>query len=89
MKRNERIAHDLICIIKYGSIGGSVSANEISRLVSHMESTGLVQREVLAVKMPSVPRPAPPAIKAPSVTIKAPGFAATISLPPSIKLPGA
>lgn len=87
MKRNERIAHDLICIIKYGTIGGSVSSNEISRLVSHMERTGLVQREVPAVKMPSVPRPAPPAIKAPSVTIKAPGFAATISLPPSIKLP--
>lgn len=78
MKRNERIAHNLICIIKYGSIGGSVNANEISRLVSYMESTGLVQREVPAVRIPSVPRPAPPAIKTPSVTI---------SLPPSIRLP--
>lgn len=57
MKRNERIAHDLICIMKYGSIGGSVSANEVSRLVDHMERTGLVQREVPAVKMPAVTIP--------------------------------
>lgn len=57
MRRNERIAHDLICIIKYGSIGGDVSASEISRLVNHMESTGLVQRELPTVKMPAVTIP--------------------------------
>lgn len=85
MKRNERIAHDLICIIKYGSIGGSVSANEISRLVSYMESTGLVQREVPAIRIPGSnpppngPRPAPPP-NPPKITIGAPVLP-TITLP--------
>ena len=75
MKRNERIAHDLICIIKYGSIGGSVSANEMSRLVDYMERTGLVQREVPVVHIPGSnppaprgPKPAPPP-NPPAITI--------------------
>ena len=70
MKPNERIAHDLICIIKYGSIGGSVNANEISRLVDHMERTGLVQREAPAVTMPTM-----------SIKMAAPSVLPTIRLP--------
>lgn len=70
MKSNERIAHDLICIIKYGSIGGSVNANEISRLVDHMERTGLVKREVPAVKMPTM-----------SIKMAVPSALPTIRLP--------
>lgn len=75
MRRNERIAHDLICIIKYGSIGGDVSASEVSRLVNHMERTGLVQRELPTVRIPGSnppaprgPKPAPPP-NPPSITI--------------------
>lgn len=88
MKRNERIAHDLICIIKYGGIGGSVSANEISRLVSHMESTGLVQREVPTIRIPGsnppapkAPKPAPPS-NPPKITVGLPVVAL-----PAIRLP--
>lgn len=59
VNRNERIAHDLICVIKYGSIGGNVSANEIKRLLDYMERAGLVQREVPAIRI------SPPSIKLP------------------------
>jgi hypothetical protein len=65
VKRNERIAHDLICIIKYGSIGGSVNANEMSRVVDYMERTGLLQRELPTVKMPAPSGPKLPVIKLP------------------------
>lgn len=80
MKRNERIAHDLICIIKYGSIGGSVSTNEISRLVSHMESTGLVQREVPKVTIPKV------TFAAPKISLEAVCAEFKVQVP-SIRLP--
>lgn len=65
MKRNERIAHDLICVIKHGSIGGNATAAEISRVVSYMEDTGLVQRAVPTIRIPSNP-------PVPKITISTP-----------------
>lgn len=86
MTGNERVAHDLICIIKYGSIGGSVSNNEMSRLVDYMERAGLVQRAVPVVRIPGNnppppggPRPTPPP-NPPKITIGAPTL-------PIIRLP--
>lgn len=39
-----RIAHDLICIIKYNSPGGTVTANELKRVTEYMERVGLIER---------------------------------------------
>lgn len=53
----ERIAHDIICIVKYGSPGGSAPTSDVKRVVDYMERAGLVKREVPAVKMPAVTIP--------------------------------
>lgn len=88
MKHSERIAHDLICIIKYGSIGGSVRVNEINKLVDYMERIGLVQRAPGSnPPAPRVPKPAPPP-NPPAITIpKINGLPVPSVQLPSIRLP--
>lgn len=53
----ERIAHDIICIAKYGSTGGSVPTTDVKRVVDYMERAGLAK--------PKVVLPPPPVFKLP------------------------
>lgn len=36
----ERYAHDLVCVIKYGSPGGSATKNEIKRVMDYLQRVG-------------------------------------------------
>lgn len=56
----ERMAHDIICIVKYGSPGGSAPTSDVKRVVDYMERAGLVKQKTLPV-MP----PPPPVFKLP------------------------
>ena len=42
----ERMAHDIICIVKYGSPGGSAPTSDVKRVVDYMERAGLVKPKV-------------------------------------------
>ena len=58
----ERMAHDIICIVKYGSPGGSAPTSDVKRVVDYMERAGLVKPKVPAIcAMP----PPPPVFKLP------------------------
>ena len=56
----ERMAHDIICIVKYGSPGGSAPTTDVKRVVDYMERAGLVKPKAL----PVIPPP-PPVFKLP------------------------
>lgn len=71
MTRNERIAHDIVCVAKYGSPGGTVYAEEVKRMQRYLEASGLVERPASA---PAV-RVAPPVVRVtppPSITVRLP-----------------
>ena len=53
----ERMAHDIICIVKYGSTGGSAPTSDVKRVVDYMERAGLVEPKALP--------PPPPVFKLP------------------------
>lgn len=36
----ERIAHDIICIVKYGSPGGSAPTSDVKRVADYLERLG-------------------------------------------------
>lgn len=69
MTSNERIAHDILCVAKYGSRGGQVYDSELKRMVEHLESAGLVKRPQ-AIRLP-----------VPTVRISVPAAAPVIRLP--------
>lgn len=71
MTRNERIAHDIVCVAKYGSPGGIVYAEEVKRMQRYLEASGLVER----------PAPAPAVRVAPPVVRVAPPPPITVRLP--------
>lgn len=54
----ERMAHDIICIVKYGSPGGSASTADMKRVADYLQRN--MPRP--AVRLPSLP---PPALKLP------------------------
>lgn len=60
----ERIAHDIICIVKYGSPGGSATSGEIARVTKYLSRVGKLPE--LEIKTP----PVPVLINAPLPTIK-------------------
>lgn len=72
----ERMAHDIICIVKYGSVGGSAPTSDVERVVDYMERAGLVKPILIAHD----PKTAPVICNMPRPAIKLP------SLPP-LKLP--
>ena len=80
----ELIAHDIICICKYGSPGGSASATEIKRVVEYLDRVRV---------LPEQPKPAPRVVlNPPKITIGNSGLdpcSAFKVAPPNIKLPGA
>lgn len=58
----ERMAHDIICIVKYGSTGGSATTSEVKRVADYIERAGLVKPKVpIIATMP----PPPPVFKLP------------------------
>lgn len=62
MTNSERIAHDILCVAKYGAMGGQVYDSELKRMVEHLERTGLVKRptpRVVPTLRISVPAAAP------------------------------
>lgn len=72
----ELVAHDIICICKYGSPGGSVSTTELRRVTEYLTRLG---------KLPEQPAPAPRVrLAPPAVTVVTPPKIAL----PTIKLPG-
>lgn len=74
----ERIAHDIICICKYGSTGGSASAAELRLVTNYLSRLG---------QLPSEPAPPPRVVLvAPKVVV--PQLKVPTVLP-TIKLPGA
>jgi len=54
------MAHDIICIVKYGSPGGSAPTSDVKRVVDYMERAGLAKPKAL----PVIPPP-PPVFKLP------------------------
>lgn len=55
MTSNERIAHDILCVAKYGAMGGQVYDSELKRMVEHLERTGLVKRpQVIRLPVPTL-----------------------------------
>lgn len=56
MTRNERIAHDIVCVAKYGSPGGIAHTEEIKRMQRYLEGAGILQRPAPTIRV------APPAI---------------------------
>ena len=63
----ERIAHDIICILKYGNPGGSASTSDVKRVADYMERAGLVKPPILIKTSPvicAIPPP-PPIFKLP------------------------
>lgn len=84
----EFVAHDIICICKYGSVGGSASATELKRVIDYLRKIGTLPSEpappprvaVAIPKVNNVPvlvmhRPDAPTVQIapPAVTIKLPG----------------
>ena len=70
----ERIAHDIICIVKYGSPGGSAPTSDVKRVVDYMERAGLV-KPILTTHDPVICNMPRPVVKLPSLP------------PPALKLP--
>ena len=79
----EFVAHDIICICKYGSPGGSASATELKRVTDYLRKIGTLPSEPappprVAVAIPPATvrvaiRPQAPVVAPPAVTIKLPG----------------
>lgn len=65
MTSNERIAHDILCVAKYGSPGGVVYDEELKRMRRYLENAGILQAPVRA----PVVRIAPPV---PTLKVKLP-----------------
>lgn len=75
----ERIAHDIICICKYGSTGGSASAAELRLVTNYLRKIGTLPSEPPCVVLNS-----------PKITIGNSGLdpcSAFKVAPPNIKLP--
>lgn len=82
----EFVAHDIICICKYGSPGGSASATELKRVTDYLRKIGTLPSEPprVAVAIPkadNVPVLVMHRADAPTVQIAPPAV--------TIKLPGA
>lgn len=67
----ERKAHDIICIVKHGSIGGQASTQEVKRVAAYLRGDTAQRRPgsnpppPLLVK-PQPPRNPPPVFKLPT-----------------------
>ena len=55
----ERMAHDIICIVKYGSPGGSAPTTDVKRVVDYMERAGLVKPAMPPILIAHDPKKAP------------------------------
>lgn len=70
----ERKAHDIICTIKYGRMGGNISAEDVEKVADILRGHSLRPPRVTLPKTPGSnpppmgPRPAPPAITLPRAT---------------------
>ncbi len=81
----ERIAHDIICICKYGSPGGSASATEIKRVTDYLSRLGSLPAATPRVV---IAKPVP-AVKVPDAAAVLKEFKVQVpTVLPSIKLPG-
>ena len=74
----ERMAHDIICIVKYGSPGGSAPTSDVKRVVDYMERAGLVK----PILTTNDPKTAPVICNMPRPAVKLPSLP-----PPALKLP--
>lgn len=54
--KHEQQAYDIICILKYGSIGGSVNSKDIKRIGDYLRG-GPIKPAVVVVRPPVVVRP--------------------------------
>lgn len=52
----ERVAHDIICIVKYNSTGGTASAAEVKRVADYLGRIGQLPAPTPRVAV-SLPRP--------------------------------
>ena len=75
---HERKAHDVICFIKYGSVGGQVRMEDVRRVADILRGHRLD---------PPKPRVAIPTATAPKITIKVEGPKINVSIPkPTINI---
>lgn len=74
----ERMAHDIICIVKYGSPGGSAPTSDVKRVVDYMERAGLVK----PILTTHDPKTAPVICNMPRPAVRLPSLP-----PPALKLP--
>ena len=87
----EFVAHDIICICKYGSPGGSVSATELKRVTDYLSRLGQLPTPTPAMSIKAICEHFN--VKPPQVTVQPPAIRpqAPVVAPPAvtIKLPGA
>lgn len=70
MSPNERIAHDILCVAKYGSPGGTAYADEVKRMQRYLEGAGILQAPV----------------RAPAVRVAIPKVTVSLTNPPTIRI---
>lgn len=85
----ERIAHDIICICKYGSPGGSASATELKRVVDYLDRVRpLPEQPRVTVAPPRVAiRPQAPVVAPPVLVMHKPDAPTVRVALPTIRLP--
>lgn len=73
----ERIAHDVICIVKYGSPSGSANTADVRRVAEYLDRVRPLPEQPKALPKIAIPKPA---VVAPKITIG--------PVLPTIQLPG-
>jgi hypothetical protein len=64
----ERIAHDVICIVKYGSPGGSANTADVKRVAEYLDRMRpLPEQPKIAIPKPAVA--APPKVVLPAIRL--------------------
>lgn len=79
----ERMAHDIICIVKYGSPGGSAPTSDVKRVVDYMERAGLVKPILIAHDPKTAPVIGIVKYVSPGGSVPP----SPLKLPPALKLP--
>lgn len=83
----ERIAHDVICIVKYGKTGGSANSTDVKRVAEYLDRMRPLPEQPKTLPKIAIPKPA--VAQPPKIAIPKP---AVVQQPkivlPTIRLPG-
>lgn len=70
----ERIAHDVICIVKYGKTGGSANSTDVKRVAEYLDRMRPLPEQPKTLPKIAIPKPA--VVQQPKIVL------------PTIRLPG-